>query len=146
MAQDWTVGAGFADFSNGLSQDGGILALEYHHVPFHNASGLEIGLGGALTVHGVGDLHLGVGLVGLAALGNNWFVEGSVMPGVFIERHARNDLGSAFEIRSLIAIGLRFASGGALSVAMTHKSNASTAPQNSGVNSLVLRWHLPIQR
>jgi len=144
-AQNWTVGAGFADFSNGLSQDGEMVSIEYHHRPFHDTTGFDLGLGGAITVHGTGDLHMGVGLVGILPLRSKWFVEGSIMPGVFWERYARNDLGSAFEIRSLIAIGRRFANGAGLSLALTHKSNASTAPQNPGVNSVVLRWHLPIK-
>ncbi|MVO18600.1 acyloxyacyl hydrolase [Parasedimentitalea huanghaiensis] len=144
-AQDWIVGAGFADFSNGLAQDGGVALVEYHHKPIRDSSDFLLGLGGAFTVHGTGDLHLGVGLVGQLPLSNNWFVEGSVMPGVYLERHARNDLGSAFEIRSLIALGRRFANGSGISLALTHKSNASTAVHNPGVNAFLLRWHLPIR-
>jgi hypothetical protein len=67
------------------------------------------------------------------------------MPGVYAENEVLNDLGSAFEIRSLIAVGRRLNNGQGISLALTHKSNASTAAENPGVNALILRWHFPIQ-
>ena len=67
-----------------------------------------------------------------------------MLPGAYIEGTALNDLGSTFEIRSQLAVGKRFKSGKALSLALSHKSNASTADINPGVNALTLRWHIPL--
>ncbi|XHE54338.1 acyloxyacyl hydrolase [Phaeobacter sp. BS34] len=81
--------------------------------------------------------------VGKWHLQRGWFIETSVMPGAYAESVKLNDLGSTFEIRSAIAVGKEFATGKSLSLALTHKSNASTADINPGVNSLLLRWHVP---
>ncbi len=140
-AQEWILGAGFADFSRQGAVDGAILSLEYHHTPFYTRGRLDIGWAGAAVVHDTGDAFLGVGLTGRYALDANWFIDATVLPGVFVENEALNNLGSAFEIRSLLGIGYRFDNGAALSLALTHKSNASTAPINPGVNSILLRWH-----
>jgi lipid A 3-O-deacylase len=71
---------------------------------------------------------------------NRWFIEGSVLPGAFFEKVVENDLGSTFEIRSLLGIGYTFDSGNRLSLAVTHKSNASTASKNPGVNAVLIRF------
>ncbi|MVO18273.1 acyloxyacyl hydrolase [Parasedimentitalea huanghaiensis] len=145
-SQEWVVGSGFADFSNGQSKDTAIISAEYHSAYFHRRKRLELGWGAAVSVFGTGDVHLGGGLVGTVDLGHRWFGEVSVMPGVYAHRKVENDLGSAFEIRSLVSVGRRLKNGSAVSVALTHKSNASTATNNPGVNALLVRWHLPIER
>ena len=63
------------------------------------------------------------------------------MPGAFFEGESRNDLGSEFEIRSLIGVGYRLDNGDSISLAVTHKSNASTSSFNPGVNAVLLRYH-----
>lgn len=146
QAQSWVAGAGFSDFSDSLSEDTAILSAEYHFTPFYTRERLSAGWGAALSVFGTGDVHLGGGITGTYLLGGDWFLEGSVMPGVYVENETLNDLGSAFEIRSLIAVGHRFENGQAVSLALTHKSNASTAAENPGVNSLLVRWHVPMPR
>lgn len=145
QAQSWIAGAGFADFSDGIAQDTSILSVEYHFDPFHTGDRLRAGFGAALSVFGTGDVHVGGGIAGTYDLKNRWFLEGSVMPGLYAHNDTLNDLGSAFEIRSLIAVGRRFESGHGLSLALTHKSNASTAAENPGVNALLLRWHFPLR-
>ena len=72
-------------------------------------------------------------------------LKNSVMPGAYFESSPGNDLGSTFEIRTVLAVGKRFANGKAVSLAFSHKSNASTADENPGVNSLTLRWHIPAE-
>jgi len=145
MAQNLVLGAGYADFSHVLSEDGGVASVEYQHDPFYRNGQFEFGWGGSATVHGTGDVFLGAGFIGTYQFQNDWFIETSVMPGAFFENDARNDLGSTFEIRSLAGFGYRFNNGGAVSLALTHKSNASTATTNPGVNTLLLRWHMPLQ-
>ncbi|NIZ63246.1 lipid A 3-O-deacylase [Sedimentitalea sp. CY04] len=144
-SQEWVLGSGFADFSSNRAKDTSIISGEYHTAPFYSQKKLKVGWGGSISVFGTGDAHLGAGLVGVVELGNRWFAETSVMPGIYTHKKTENDLGSAFEIRSLFSVGRRFKNGGAISVALTHKSNASTAAVNPGVNALLLRWHLPVR-
>jgi len=66
------------------------------------------------------------------------------MLGLYAHLEAKNDLGSVFEIRSTLATGKRLKNGRAISMGCTHKSNASTAAKNAGVNALLLRWHFPL--
>jgi hypothetical protein len=146
QSQEWVMGAGFADFSSSRAKDTAIISVEYHSDPFHSRRRLKIGWGGSVSVFGTGDVHLGGGLVGVLDLGQRWFAEASVMPGLYGHRILENNLGSAFEIRSLLSVGRRLNNGGAISVALTHKSNASTAAKNPGVNAVLLRWHLPVGR
>lgn len=140
-AQTLILGAGYADFSNGQSLDQGLISLEYQHRPFHQAERFSAGWGGALSVHENGDLHAGAGLYSIYTFSSRWFVEGSVMPGFFSEADQINDLGGSFQIRSLLALGYTFDNGNRLSLAITHKSNASTNDINPGVNAALLRFH-----
>jgi lipid A 3-O-deacylase len=80
-------------------------------------------------------------MVGTYQIDDRWFLETSVVPGIFLESVSRNNLGSKFEIRSLLGIGYLLNSGNRLSIALTHKSNAGTASRNPGVNSVLIRLH-----
>lgn len=141
QAQTLILGAGYADFSDSQSQDQGLISLEYHHRPLYQAERFSAGLGAALSVHDNGDIHAGAGVYGVYAFNHHWFVEGSVMPGYFSEADPINDLGGSFQIRSLLAVGYAFNNGNKLSLAITHKSNASTNDVNPGVNTALLRLH-----
>lgn len=141
-AQSVVLGAGYIDYTDRGGDDQAALSLEYHHTPFHEAGRLAIGLGGTLSTDTDGDTHLGVGIVGTYALDRNWFVEASVMPGIYSESSAANDLGNDFEIRSLLGIGYTFETGNRVSLAATHISNANTGDFNPGANSLLLRYHI----
>lgn len=140
-AQEWIAGAGFADFNFRRSQDTALLSLEYIHEPFHSASRFEAAWSGAAQVHATGDIFVGIGITATYALGGSWFVQGSVMPGAYVEHLSVNNLGSRFEIRSLLGVGYRLGGRDALSLAVSHLSNASTAQFNPGVNSVLLRYH-----
>ncbi|NOE18689.1 acyloxyacyl hydrolase [Ruegeria atlantica] len=141
-AQTVVFGAGYSDFSEATSEDQALIALEYHHTRFHQATRFSAGWGAAFSVDEDGDTHIGVGLVGLYSLGERWFVEGSVMPGYFNASNDQNDLGGDFQIRSLLGLGYNLNNGNRMSVAITHKSNASTNDENPGVNAVLLRYHL----
>ena len=141
QAQSIIFGAGYADYSDSQSVDQAILSLEYQHRPFHEATRFSATWGAAVSVDEDGDTHIGAGLVGIYALNDRWFVEGSVMPGYYDESNALNDLGGSFQIRSLIGLGYTLNSGDKISVALTHKSNASTQEENPGVNTVLLRYH-----
>lgn len=141
-AQSVVFGAGYADFSESDAKDQAAFSVEYHHRPFYEATRLSATWGGALTVDEAGDVHVGAGLIGTYSFAERWFVEGSVMPGYFSESEELNDLGGSFQIRSLLGVGYTLNSGNKVSVAITHKSNASTQQENPGVNSVLLRYHL----
>ena len=141
QAQSLILGAGYADFQHEQSQDQGVLSLEYQHTPFWERGRLSARLAAAATLHANGDFHLGAGVAGEYALDRNWFIEASVLPGVYFEGEDSNTLGSRFEVRSLFGVGYRFDNGDALSLAITHKSNASISEFNPGVNSILLRFH-----
>ena len=141
QAQSLVFGAGYSDFSDSQSNDEAAFSLEYQHRPFHEATRFSATWGSALTVDTAGDVHVGIGLIGLYSFADRWFVESSVMPGYFSEGQGRNDLGGEFQIRSLLGVGYTLDSGNKISLAVTHKSNASTQDDNPGVNSLLLRYH-----
>ncbi len=141
-AQSIIFGAGYADYSDSQSEDQAIFSLEYQHKPFHQATRFSATWGAALSVDVDGDTHIGAGLIGVYAFNDRWFVEGSVMPGYYDESNALNDLGGSFQIRSLLGVGYTLNSGNKVSVAITHKSNASTQEENPGVNAVMLRYHL----
>ncbi|WP_037255192.1 acyloxyacyl hydrolase [Roseobacter sp. SK209-2-6] len=144
MSQEIIFGAGYSDYSLAGAEDGAVFSVEYLHSPFHEHSRFSARFGGVLELVSTGDAFVGVGLSGNLDLNNDWFVETSVMPGAYFENAPLNDLGSTFEIRSQIALGKRLRNGTALSLALSHKSNASTASLNPGVNVLSLRWHKPL--
>lgn len=140
-AQSIVFGAGFSDFSDSLSDDQAVISLEYHHRPFHEATRFSATWGGALTMDAAADVHIGIGLIGTYTFADRWFVEGSVMPGYFSEGDELNDLGGEFQIRSLLGLGYTLNNGNSVSLAISHKSNASTQDDNPGVNSVLLRYH-----
>ncbi|MES0864029.1 acyloxyacyl hydrolase [Ruegeria sp. SCPT10] len=142
QAQTVIFGAGYADYSDSASVDQGIVSLEYQHRPFHQATRFSATWGAALSVDEDGDTHIGAGLVGIYNLNDRWFLEGSVMPGYYNEGNDLNDLGGNFQIRSLLGLGYTLNGGNKVSVAITHKSNASTEEFNPGVNAVLVRYHL----
>ncbi len=141
QAQSVIFGAGYADFSSSNGEDQAIFSLEYQHRPFHEATRFSAGWGTALTVDTDGDTHIGAGLFGVYTFADRWFAEISVMPGYYNASNDDNDLGGNFQIRSLLGIGYALNGGNSISLAITHKSNASTESFNPGVNALFLRYH-----
>ncbi len=144
QAQSLVFGLGQSDFSETGSEDGVIFAVELHGDSFFERGNLSVGWGGVASIQETGDAFLGGGLVGTFELQNRWFIETSVMPGAYFESEEGNDLGSTFEIRSLLGVGRTLNNGNAVSLSVSHKSNASTADRNPGVNSVMLRWHKPL--
>ncbi len=140
MAGDWVIGLGKSHFNGSSGDRSTILSLELHSDPFFTKGRLSASYMGVITAHSSGDMFAGVGLSALYELNGNWFLEGSVAPGLFAESGAIHDLGSAFEIRSLLGVGYALGSGDRISLALTHKSNAGTASHNPGVNSVLLRY------
>ena len=108
---------------------------------FFGAGKIDVALAAAAIAHTSGDVFLGGGLSAQYRRHPRWFIEASVMPGAYWENEQGNGLGSTFEIRSQLALGYTLKSGDRISIGISHKSNASTAEFNPGVNSLTVRWH-----
>ena len=140
-AQEWILGAGYSQYSRPGSEDSAQISIEYHAAPFFESGRISSGLAAVLSAQATGDTFVGVGLVARLDFDNQWFLETSVIPGAYFESSIGNDLGSTFEIRSLIGVGYQLDPTNSVSLALAHKSNASTAAVNPGVNTLLLRWH-----
>ncbi|WP_299614948.1 acyloxyacyl hydrolase [uncultured Tateyamaria sp.] len=139
-AQEWTVGLGGSDFGDG-GDDSVALDLEYRHSPFLERRVLSLAFGANLGLTGEGDIFIGGGIWNRWQWQSGWFIDASVMPGLYEEGTDGNDLGSAFEIRSLLGVGYQFDNGNAVSAAISHKSNASLAEDNPGMNVYAIRYH-----
>lgn len=140
-AQSVVLGLGYADFSDDQGKDTGQVSIEYHHTPFFQGERMSVAVAAAASATGENDYFIGAGVVAHWPLRNNWFIEGSVMPGYYEAGSTANYLGSEFEIRTLLGVGRTLASGDSISLALTHRSNASTAAFNPGVNAVLLRYH-----
>ena len=139
-AQSVTFGLGYSDFSNEISRDTATVDLEYHHTPFYEGEVASYSWGGNARITGAGDFFVGAGIVANWSLANEWFIEGSLMPGYYDEDMPVNQLGGHFFFRSLIGVGKRFESGNSMSLGLSHISNASIRDFNPGVNTLSLRY------
>ncbi|MEM8655439.1 MAG: acyloxyacyl hydrolase [Pseudomonadota bacterium] len=139
-AQELAFGLGATDFSD-RGDDSVALDLEYRHSPFLERRVISLAFGANLGLTGEGDVFIGGGLWSRWKWQSGWFIDASVMPGLYEEGTDGNDLGSTFEIRSLLGVGYAFDNGNALSAAISHKSNASLADDNPGMNVFSVRYH-----
>ncbi len=90
---------------------------------------------------GEGGGYIGAGLLGKRRFAEDWFVELSFMPGYYKEGTDENDLGYDLEFRSMAGIGRMIGDGRAISLAVSHISNASLGSRNPGANAVHLRYH-----
>ncbi|PSL19748.1 acyloxyacyl hydrolase [Shimia abyssi] len=139
--QEFIVGLGYSDYSDGNASDATAIDLEYHLKPFDQRGNFTIGLGGVLAADSEENVFFGVGLVNKYQFNENWFAELTFMPGAFFEGSSNNDLGQTLEFRSLLAFGYRFNPKSAISLGFQHKSNAALSSVNPGVNTLTVRYH-----
>ncbi len=140
-AQELTFGLGTTDYGD-AGQDSVAFDLEYRHAPFLQRRVMSVALGANASVSAEGDLFVGGGIWTRWQWDSGWFIDNSIMPGLYEEGVAGNDLGSAFEIRSLLGVGYQFDNGHAISAAFSHKSNASLATDNPGMNLYTIRYHI----
>ena len=139
-AQELTLGLGATDYTD-VGTNSAAFEVEYRHSAFVERPVLSLALGANASVSGKGDLFAGGGLWARWHWDSGWFIDGSVMPGVYGKGKDGNDLGSTFEIRSLLGLGYSFGTGRTVSIAASHKSNASTADNNPGTNTYLIRYH-----
>lgn len=85
------------------------------------------------------DLWAGAGPILFVPMGDRLRLEASVMLGSYAEGGGGNDLGSDFPMfRTQIGVSVAVAPNWWLGVAANHKSNASTAVDNPGVESVLV--------
>ena len=141
-AQSLVVGLGWNYFSYNQSKDTGTIDLEYHFAPFHEGARVDWAVGAVISDSTENDFYVGVGIVATVHMRNRWFAEFSAMPGYYSEGISINRLGGDLQFRTLAGLGRTLKNGNAFSVAINHRSNASTNPFNPGVNSLLVRYHV----
>ncbi|GGA28711.1 acyloxyacyl hydrolase [Neptunicoccus cionae] len=140
-AQELVYGLGGVRYSSDPSQSDTQVSLEYRTAPFHQRRFTNFRWGGAVVGHTRGDLWAGLGIVVQKELDENWFVEGSFMPGIYHGSSQETKLGNAIEFRSLLAVGYKVSDKTSISLAIDHRSNGGLSDHNPGVNGLSLRLH-----
>lgn len=141
-AQEVSIGVGYAAFNAEVARDGALLSVGYRSAPFGRFLGADAAWGAVADVTDTGDIFLGAG-VGLRwPLGERFFVQASVAPGFYRANEERNLLGGNFQFRSTLGVGWRFAETQAVSLSVSHKSNAHIRDFNPGLESLFLSWHI----
>lgn len=141
-AQELAIGLGATEFAE-RGVDTATLELDYRHKPFRTWRALDFAIGASAVITGEGDVFAGIGPSTRAQFDNGWFVETRLAAGVYGRGRAENDLGSTVMFRSLLGAGYRFDDGRAVSLAVTHLSNAGLDDINPGLDTLILRYHIP---
>ncbi|MCE8006347.1 acyloxyacyl hydrolase [Aestuariivita sp.] len=143
-SQEMMLGVGHADYAR-QGTDTGILSATYRHTPFYQGDKLALSFGAHVSVTGESDVYVAAGLYGRWAWPSGWFVDLSLMPGLYDAASPGNDLGTTLNFRSLLGVGYRFENERILSVAVSHKSNAGIDTFNPGVDALLVRYHVPLK-
>lgn len=132
MDPRWALSAGGVVFQD--DGEGAEIALRrdlgVRFGPFQPSIGLSTAAGGATWV-GAGLLYTVEGPFDL-------YLEGHVMPGVYLPGDGR-DLGGALQFRSGIELGYEAPSGLRIGLALDHRSNGDTQSYNPGLETLQLR-------
>lgn len=136
---DFVIGLGFSSFSAAEANNSATVEIEVHSDPLWRWAGADWSLGAAADLHTDSQFWVGAGVSARWAIGRDWFVEASLMPGSYEPGNSGTDLGGPFQIRSLAGIGRKLNDRVSVSLAVSHTSNASTSRGNPGVNILSLR-------
>ncbi len=112
------------------------IALELRTSPFFETARFTLALGIAAETDS--DVWTGAGPVALIPISDLWRIEASLMVGAH-SSHGGNDLGNEFPMfRSQIGASRALGGGWRAGLAVNHKSNASTASSNPGVETLLI--------
>lgn len=140
-AQSLVFGLGTSDYNRDRAVDAAVATIDWRAAPFWTRGGFSTGLDIGAMVDGADDIYVGIGLYGHYRTRSPWFIEAAVLPGAHFEDRPGNSLGSRFNILSRLGVGYALGNGRAVSLAVSHISNASTADRNPGANFVTLRWH-----
>lgn len=75
--------------------------------------------------------------------GTGVFVESSLMPGLHFKSDGP-DLGGNLHFRAALGVGYEFDNGATIYAAYDHRSNADTLPLNPGLETISLRFAIPL--
>lgn len=101
----------------------------------------SVGLGLAGEVDADGDVWGGAGVVLTAPIAPDWRFEASFMPGLYSAGSGGTDLGTSAPIfRTQVGVTYLLPSGWRVGAAFNHKSNAGTASDNPGVETVMLTF------
>lgn len=139
-ASEWVVAVGNSKYDFVSPHNAPFVSAEVHSEPLYQKNNFSTRVMGVASIHSGGTTFVGIGLSARLELKNDWFAEASVAPGYYNASGPKTELGSNFEIRSLLGVGRKLTNGDRLSLALAHTSNADTATVNPGVNSLLLRY------
>ncbi|MCA2011291.1 acyloxyacyl hydrolase [Cereibacter sphaeroides] len=132
----------FGAHVEGAESDALLLGFELQGPSRFNTGAFTGSFATAGRVNELGDAWLGIGFAVQANLGPAWYLEGSIMPGLYHDNET--DLGHAIEIRSLFGVGYRFAGGSSVMLSVDHLSNADIGDYNPGTNAVMLRYRRPL--
>jgi lipid A 3-O-deacylase len=140
-AQDFVLGL----FQNRYSTEGvpstAALGLEYRPAPFAQLGRVKFRLALGLALDDRGNAWAGAGPSADWPLGPRWFVDLSVMPGLYRSAEEQFDLGNAGEFRTTLSLGFRLNNRSAIALALRHISNADLGETNPGLNGIGLRFY-----
>lgn len=99
-------------------------------------------LGVSVSDHGGNWVGAGVKWTTQGLIDSPFFVEASLLPGVYSKGNGP-DLGGAIHFRSALGAGYTFDSGATLTVFYDHRSNADTQILNPGLETIAVRYAFP---
>jgi len=117
--------------------------LQVRHVGKWKYGPLRSVVGG--SVSSKGDLWVGAGLKWQTSLNasDTLYAEFSTMPGVYMPGGGP-DLGHTIEFRTAATLGMRLDNGANIAISLDHRSNADIADYNPGLETLGLRYTIPL--
>lgn len=131
---DRLVIGGVRDTSNNANG----LAVEYHWTGgLRDTGAFTAGWAASALTDSNHNGFVGVGVSGEYGFGDRGFVEASFMPGYY--REGDVDLGGSLQFRSTLGVGAHISDHMALSVAVSHVSNAGLRDRNPGMDLVMLR-------
>jgi len=97
------------------------------------------------SISSKGDVWVGAGLKWQRGFGEDQglYVEFSTMPGLYFKGQGP-DLGHEVEIRSALGLGYKLDNGNSFALTFDHRSNADIAATNPGLETLGLRYTIPL--
>lgn len=100
-------------------------------------------IGASVTDQGDAWVGIGAKFVVSDLFGTGLFAETSLMPGLHFQGDGP-DLGGNLHFRSALGIGYEFDNGATLTASYDHRSNADTLPLNPGLETVSIRYAIPL--
>lgn len=140
-AQDAVFELLWNDYSAEGAEDALAFGVEYRLRPFATPGRVAFRLVVGATLDAHGNIWAGAGPAADWSLGPRWFLEASVLPGLYRPAGEGFDLGNDLEFATTLALGYRLDDRSSLALALRHISNGDTDPVNPGLNAIGLRLY-----